>query len=54
MKAQKCPKCDGQGTVAKPPWVPGDVHEWISGETGYICDVCNGSGIIYVPERWFL
>ena len=51
MKAQKCPKCDGQGTVAKPPWVPGDVHEWTSGETGYTCTVCNGSGIIYVPDE---
>ena len=51
MKAQKCPKCDGQGTVSKPPWVDGDVHEWDdSSSGGYTCQVCNGSGIIYVPE----
>ncbi len=53
---QNCPKCNGQGTVAKPPYVPGDVFEW-SGSTAttFVCDVCNGAKIIpkfpYVPQN---
>ena len=48
---QLCPKCNGQGTVSKPPWVDGDVNEWIGSATGgYICDVCNGAKIIPTPE----
>lgn len=43
----KCPKCDGQGIVSKPPWVAGDVHQWSSAETAYTCDVCNGAKIIW-------
>ena len=50
MNAQKCPKCDGQGIIAKPPWVAGDVNEWISDSSEYVCDVCGGAKIIYVPE----
>ena len=50
MKIQLCPLCVGSGIVSKPPWIPSDVHEWISGETGYTCSVCNGSGIIFVSE----
>lgn len=44
---QKCPKCDGQGTVSKPLYVPGDVFNW-SESTGLVhqCDVCNGAKII--------
>lgn len=42
-----CPLCRGQGHVAKPPWVAGDIHEWcdVSTET-YLCRVCKGSGTI--------
>ena len=43
---QKCPKCDGQGTVSKPPHIPGDVYQWTSGVPEYKCDVCNGDKII--------
>lgn len=43
---QKCPKCDGQGTVSKPPYVPGDVHEWSSTSAAHVCDVCGGSKVI--------
>jgi len=49
---QKCPKCDGQGTVSKPPWVDGDVNEWISTTTGgYQCDICYGAKIIPTPNE---
>ncbi len=52
MKYQKCPKCDGQGSVAKPPFVPGDVNEWTSSSTSYVCTVCNGEGIILeAPDK---
>lgn len=42
---QLCPKCNGQGTVSKPPWVAGDVYQWTSA-TSFICDVCNGAKVI--------
>ena len=43
---QICPKCKGQGIVAKPPHIPGDVGVWSSSELFYTCDVCNGEKII--------
>lgn len=46
---QCCPKCNGQGIVAKPPHVPGDVFEWSSTSVTHQCDVCNGNKIIQKP-----
>ena len=43
---QLCPKCNGQGIVSKPPWVAGDVHQWTSSATSFVCDVCNGAKVI--------
>lgn len=43
----KCPKCDGQGIVSKPPLLAGDVFIWSSTQTAYTCDVCNGAKIIW-------
>lgn len=43
---QTCPKCCGQGTVSKPPYVPGDVFHWSGCQTAYQCDVCKGKKII--------
>jgi hypothetical protein len=43
---QLCPKCGGQGTVSKPPYVAGDVHEWSSTSCSFTCDVCDGKKII--------
>lgn len=43
---QKCPKCNGQGIVSKPPYVAGDVYEWSSTSAVHTCDVCNGAKII--------
>jgi len=49
---QLCPKCNGQGTVSKPPWIDGDIFEWIdSSAGGYICNVCNGAKIIPTPNE---
>lgn len=50
MKAQLCPKCNGQGIVSKPCWVVGDVTEWTSTALSYPCDLCNGAKVIYVPS----
>ena len=45
---QLCPKCHGQGHVAKPPWVPGDIATWPATTTStYRCPICTGKG--YVP-----
>lgn len=43
---QKCPKCDGQGTVSKPPYIAGDVHQWSAADCIFTCDVCNGAKIL--------
>lgn len=50
MEYQKCPKCDGQGCVSKPPYVAGDVNTWVSSSTSFVCDVCNGAKIIIKPK----
>jgi hypothetical protein len=47
-----CPLCKGQGIVSKPPWVAGDVDEWVSSNAGpYTCRVCQGAGIIPAPPQ---
>ena len=45
---QLCPKCHGQGTVSKPPWVAGDIQSWIGSESSYVCDLCNGTKTLFV------
>lgn len=54
MKAQICPKCNGQGVVNKPPWIAGDQDTWTSTNTTHLCDVCNGSKVLYLPDGPFL
>ena len=46
---QLCPKCNGQGIVSKPPYVPDGVDNWTSNATSYTCNVCNGAKIIPRP-----
>jgi len=48
-KWQLCPKCHGQGTMSKPPGMPGDVNEWSGSQSSYACDVCEGNKIIECP-----
>lgn len=50
MPYQKCPKCDGQGIVSKPPWVAGDVTTWVSSSAAYPCSACNGSGLLFYKD----
>ncbi len=47
---QLCPKCNGQGMVSKPPWVAGDVTEWVADRTEYPCDVCHGNKIMFIYD----
>lgn len=47
---QLCPKCQGQGSVSKPPWVSGDVYQWTSTATAFICDVCHGAKVLLVEQ----
>jgi DnaJ-class molecular chaperone len=47
---QLCPKCNGQGTVSKPPYIPGDVTNWSSTSATFQCDVCNGQKIILMAK----
>ena len=51
MHYQKCPKCDGQGVVSKPPYVPGDVSMWSATCTTFTCDVCTGTKVLLVPDE---
>jgi len=51
MHYQLCPKCNGQGSVTKPPYVPGDVHEWSETATAFVCDVCHGAKILLVLDE---
>lgn len=47
----KCPVCQGQGTVSRPPFVAGDVPGWTtSGTQQYACRACGGTGIVWKPE----
>lgn len=46
---QLCPKCNGQGTVSKPPYLAGDIDHWVSSATSFPCDVCSGAKIIARP-----
>jgi predicted nucleic acid-binding Zn-ribbon protein len=46
MSFQLCPKCQGQGIVSKPPWIPSDVNSWSSSSLSFVCNVCNGSKIL--------
>jgi hypothetical protein len=51
---QLCPKCNGQGTISKPPYISGDVNQWSSSSSQFQCDVCQGQKIIpmfILPEE---
>lgn len=49
---QLCPKCHGQGTVCKPPWVAGDIDRWDTATAmNHVCGVCNGAKIIARPKH---
>lgn len=51
-KWQKCPKCDGQGTVSKPPYVPGNISVWASATTSHQCDLCKGTKAVFVQQEF--
>lgn len=43
----KCPICEGQGLVSRPPWLAGDQHTWTGDSAGYQCHACNGTGVVW-------
>ncbi len=44
----KCPVCDGQGTVSRPPHIAGDVNAWVSSDVEfYDYPACDGTGIVW-------
>ncbi len=42
----RCPKCDGQGIVSKPPWIAGDQNTWTDTQLTYTCNLCKGMMVI--------
>jgi len=48
MKIYKCPVCNGQGTVSKPPHITGDQETWVDNSASpYTCHACSGTGVIW-------
>lgn len=41
-KPYKCPVCEGTGKVSRPPWIAGNIYQWVS-----TCQACSGSGVIW-------
>lgn len=53
MKAQLCPKCNGQGYYEQTPYIP-PYNQQITATTTntcYQCDLCNGGKVIYIPDK---
>ena len=47
----KCPVCDGQGHLNRPPWVAGDQLMWTDSDIAlHQCHACSGSGIVWGPQ----
>lgn len=53
MTPHKCPVCEGTGKVSRPPWVAGDVYEWVSSSScgPYTCSACNGTGLVWSNDN---
>jgi hypothetical protein len=53
MKPHKCPVCDGTGLVSRPPYIAGDINEWVSGTSAmtWTCCACSGTGIVWEPDE---
>lgn len=48
---QKCPVCDGQGLVNRPPHIAGDQMTWSSTNAApHPCRRCIGTGTILRPD----
>ena len=51
MKAQLCPKCNGEGMLPYKPWTDDLQIQMINRQSTwpYLCDNCQGAKVIYVP-----
>lgn len=48
MIPHKCPVCDGAGSISRPPWIPGDVPQWLASDTAsHPCNACGGTGVLW-------
>ena len=49
----RCPVCNGQGTVSKPPHIAGDQDTWVASDTDNLfqCPACGGTGIIWSEDE---
>lgn len=53
-RVHRCPRCNGVGRTARPPWVPGDVDTWVATSTqDYECSLCHGKGLVTVGRNQF-
>jgi len=51
MEYQKCPICNGNGSVSGGFYNhPGDYPEWTSDHIMEVCQTCKGTGIITKPD----
>ena len=52
MQPYKCPVCNGQGTVSKPPDIAGDQDTWLASDSVlHPCPACNATGIVWEKEN---
>ena len=48
----RCPVCNGQGYVARPPHIAGDQQEWVDTSAGpWPCRACLATGLIWSNQR---
>jgi RecJ-like exonuclease len=51
VNVHRCPACYGTGLVSRPPWVAGDVDNWVDYQCGpYPCRSCDGKGVLIVND----
>ena len=51
MTVVRCPTCNGQTTVSRPPYVAGDLPEWSTTDIRlYPCPTCKAKGWIHIPD----
>lgn len=44
----RCPVCNGQGLVSRPPHIAGDVYRWSTSDCApHPCRACGGTGIVW-------
>lgn len=47
VEPYRCPVCNGQGIVSRPPYIAGDIYTWTSSQASWVCKACEGKGIVW-------